>query len=227
MYQALSVALRSPTSWGRHKGSSEVSTHGCAVALMPTPVGSVLIPAHNEAAVIVRCLDALFDGVEPGRLEVVVACNGCTDDTARLARSAGHAVSVVELPQASKAGALRAGEQMLTVFPRLYLDADIVLRGPSALAAGGAVAHRSRSGGPAPHRLRHRGRIRRGAQVLHGPRAPAGGDGVSVGGGGLRVVGGGPLPFRALPRRGRRRPVSSTGTSPRPRSRSSPAKQPS
>ncbi|HLN41902.1 MAG TPA: O-antigen ligase family protein [Acidimicrobiales bacterium] len=100
---------------------------------MPTPLGSVLIPAHNEAAVIVRCLDALFDGVGPGQLEVVVACNGCTDHTAELVRSTSYGVTIIELPQASKSRALRAGEQMLSVFPRLYLDADVVLSGQSAL----------------------------------------------------------------------------------------------
>jgi len=100
---------------------------------MTTPKGSVLIPAHNEAAVIVRCLDALFDAIEPGDLEVVVVCNGCSDNTAQLARTSGHEVLVLELDTPSKPGALRMGEKALTTFPRLYLDADVVLSGHSAL----------------------------------------------------------------------------------------------
>jgi len=92
-----------------------------------------LIPAHNEAAVIARCLDALFEGVEPGDLEVAVVCNGCVDDTAHLARSSKHELMVLELDEPSKPRALRMGERVLTTFPRLYLDADVVLSGQSAL----------------------------------------------------------------------------------------------
>jgi glycosyltransferase involved in cell wall biosynthesis len=100
---------------------------------MKTTKGSILIPAHNEAAVISRCLDALFEGVAPAELEVVVVCNGCKDNTADLARTSKHEVTVLELDVASKAGALRTGEEALTSFPRLYLDADVELSGESAL----------------------------------------------------------------------------------------------
>src|SRR5690349_17015586 len=94
---------------------------------------SVVIPAHNEGTVIERCLDALFGGIDPAALDVVVACNGCVDDTAQRARLSGHPVRVLELGQASKAAALRAGDEAARYFPRLYLDADVVLAGPSAL----------------------------------------------------------------------------------------------
>ena len=112
-----------------------------------SPVGSVLIPAHNESAVIGRCLDTLFNGIESTDLEVVVVCNGCHDDTAAAARASGHPVRVIELEIASKTAALRAGDQQLQAFPRLYLDADVLLPGPVALRvlthlAQGAVAAR-------------------------------------------------------------------------------------
>ena len=42
----------------------------------PTPRACVVIPAHNEATVIGRCLRALADDGVP--LEVVVAANACT-----------------------------------------------------------------------------------------------------------------------------------------------------
>ena len=35
-------------------------------AHIPDPLGSVVIPAHDEAAVIRRTLDALFTGFEAG-----------------------------------------------------------------------------------------------------------------------------------------------------------------
>ena len=111
------------------------------------PLASVVIPAHNEAEVIGRCLDALFTGVEPGELEVIVVCNGCGDETATVARSSGHPVRVIELQTASKAAALREGDTAARSFPRLYLDADVVLAGSSARKVAerlnaGAVAAR-------------------------------------------------------------------------------------
>jgi glycosyltransferase involved in cell wall biosynthesis len=95
-------------------------------------LGSVVIPAHEEAAVIGRCLDALFTGFMPGELDVVVVCNGCTDQTAAVVRSSGHPVRVIELAAASKPAALRVGDAAATTFPRLYLDADVRLTGPAA-----------------------------------------------------------------------------------------------
>jgi glycosyltransferase involved in cell wall biosynthesis len=112
------------------------------------PIGSVLIPAHNESAVIRRCLHYLFEGIDGSELEVAVVCNGCRDDTAALARASGHPVEVIELDEASKPAALRTGDRVLQTFPRLYLDADVVLRGPTArqvlehLARDGSVAAR-------------------------------------------------------------------------------------
>ena len=95
-------------------------------------MGSVVIPANDEALVIRRCLDALFEGFASGGLDVVVVCNGCTDDTAAEARSSGHSVRVLELGAASKPAALRAGDAAAVAFPRIYLDADVVLPGTAA-----------------------------------------------------------------------------------------------
>ena len=99
-------------------------------AMSHTPF-SVIIPAHDEAASITTCLTRLIGDAEPGEIEVVVVCNGCRDNTAQRARSAGAGaladVVVVELAQASKAAALAAGDELATRYPRLYLDADVVL----------------------------------------------------------------------------------------------------
>lgn len=96
------------------------------------PVGSVAIPACNESKVIRRCLDALLTGPAPGELEVVVSCNGCTDNTAEIIRSSWPEVRVIELAQASKPAALRAADEVLASFPRIYLDADVILPAASA-----------------------------------------------------------------------------------------------
>ncbi|MFD1243246.1 WecB/TagA/CpsF family glycosyltransferase [Arthrobacter ulcerisalmonis] len=99
-------------------------------ALMPR--GSVVIPAHNEAGVLERTLDHLAPYAAAGRLEVIVACNACTDATAAIAKRY-PGVQVLELAEASKVAALNAADQAATVWPRLYLDADIEIR-PAALA---------------------------------------------------------------------------------------------
>jgi glycosyltransferase involved in cell wall biosynthesis len=90
-------------------------------------VTSVVVPAHNEASVVGRLLDGLLDPHAPGALELVVVCNGCTDDTAAVAR-APRGVVVLETPVPSKTAALRLGDEACSTFPRLYVDADVVLR---------------------------------------------------------------------------------------------------
>lgn len=87
---------------------------------------SVVIAAHNEAAVIGRCLDAILSTPTPdNHLEVVVVANGCTDGTAEAAQRPG--VTVISLPTPGKANALNVGDASVTSFPRIYLDADVVL----------------------------------------------------------------------------------------------------
>ncbi|MGB3375159.1 MAG: glycosyltransferase [Microbacterium sp.] len=83
---------------------------------------SVIIAAHDEEAVIGGCLDALAREELP--LQIIVSANGCTDGTARIARSKG--ALVVERTQPGKPGALNAAERVAEGFPRVYLDADIV-----------------------------------------------------------------------------------------------------
>lgn len=95
------------------------------------PVASVVIPAHNEANVLGRLLDALWSGVQPGQLEVVVACNGCTDGTAAVARERGALVIEVGVP--SKMAALRAADTVATAFPRCYVDADALVTGSAVM----------------------------------------------------------------------------------------------
>jgi glycosyltransferase involved in cell wall biosynthesis len=85
---------------------------------------SIVIAAHNEETVIGDCLTSLLSqAAEP--LEVIVSANGCTDATAAVAGLPG--VFVIDRPEPGKTGALNAAEEVATGFPRIYLDADIVL----------------------------------------------------------------------------------------------------
>jgi glycosyltransferase involved in cell wall biosynthesis len=102
-------------------------------------VTSVVIAAHNEEAVLGRCLRRLLADAAPGEFEVVIAANGCTDGTARLARAV-PGVTVIEVAVASKSAALNAGDEVASGFPRIYLDADIELTTADARALAAAVA---------------------------------------------------------------------------------------
>jgi len=86
----------------------------------------VIIPAHNEAAVISRTLFSLLQH-SGGDVQILVVCNGCTDNTAEIARSFSPRVSVLETSVPSKTGALNLGEKYAQSFPRIYIDADVVL----------------------------------------------------------------------------------------------------
>ena len=90
----------------------------------PSPIASIVIPAHNEESVIGKCLKALLKNAHQGELEVVVVANGCNDGTAKVARSI-EGVRVLETSRPSKIGALNLGDRTASVFPRIYLDADV------------------------------------------------------------------------------------------------------
>ena len=97
------------------------------------PRGAVIIPAFNEAAVIKRSLIPLSRSAVEGQIELIVVCNGCSDDTATRARTVPGA-TVIELEQGSKPAALNVGDDVATVWPRVYLDADIRVSAEAVLA---------------------------------------------------------------------------------------------
>jgi hypothetical protein len=104
---------------------------------------AVIVPAHNEAAVIGRLLAGLTSG--SGReqvpdLDVIVVANGCTDDTARVAGAFGPPVRVLSIPEPSKRAALLAGDAVAASYPRVYVDADIEIRLTGLLALVEALA---------------------------------------------------------------------------------------
>lgn len=93
---------------------------------------SVVIAAHNEEHVIGACLDALLGQRGPEAIEIVVSANGCTDRTAAVATRSG--VTVIDRAEPGKTAALNAADLVATGFPRIYLDADIVVP-PGGVAA--------------------------------------------------------------------------------------------
>ena len=130
----LRVLLEQP-SWGQLPRASRWPV----APALNRPVASVIIPAHNEQAVIARTLRSIAPLADAGRAEVIVVCNGCTDATAEIARGFAR-VRVLELPVPSKTAALNAGDEAAGSWPRLYLDADIEIHPGAILAVAAELA---------------------------------------------------------------------------------------
>ena len=94
---------------------------------------TVLIPAHNEAAVIGRCLETLLETAAVDEFEVLVLSNGSSDQTAERARvtaeglRSGSSVTVLDLAQSGKAAAINQGLDVGRGPKFVVLDADVLL----------------------------------------------------------------------------------------------------
>ncbi|HEV2953820.1 MAG TPA: glycosyltransferase, partial [Candidatus Dormibacteraeota bacterium] len=111
------------------------------VAKAPTAALKVLVPAHDEAELIMRSVRSLQEQDYPADLvEVVVIADNCTDFTAALAEAAGARVLVrSDLENQGKGAALRwAMDSLLASDPDLdafvVVDADSIVK-PGFLAA--------------------------------------------------------------------------------------------
>ncbi len=98
---------------------------------------AVLVPAHNEAQLVGRCVDSLLAQTYPRALfDVVVVADNCTDDTAVRAAAAGATVLERDEPaRRGKGPALRwAMDRLLAARPDLdaiaVVDADSVVDPP-------------------------------------------------------------------------------------------------
>lgn len=94
---------------------------------MTTPQAfTVIIPAHNEESVIVRCLETVQRSAPRDRaMQIIVAANGCTDRTVERAQGIAPDALVLDLPKGGKAAAMNAANREAKFFPRIYLDADV------------------------------------------------------------------------------------------------------
>jgi len=103
---------------------------------MSTPPFGLVIPVRNEAAALRETLPALLSEMEGLPARPVWVCNDCIDESIQVIRSlAGRDAEIIELSRPGKTGALQAGDDAFKgLFPRFYLDADIILS-PGALPA--------------------------------------------------------------------------------------------
>ncbi len=129
---------------------------------------TVVIPAHQESAVIGACLSSLVrQDCEPG-VQVVVVANGCTDGTAAVAQTyadalaaRGLSLEVLVLPRAGKPAALNAGDARATHGDRVYVDADVELSDNALSSIARAFAAGVDFCGPTivPHAQTYFGRV--------------------------------------------------------------------
>lgn len=91
---------------------------------MKNPKISVVIPAHNEAALIARAVHSVKSQDYPGEFEVLVVDNASTDRTSELAAQAG--ARVIPEPKRGLPSARDAGYRAATGDIVAYMDADSV-----------------------------------------------------------------------------------------------------
>ncbi|MDQ7069894.1 MAG: glycosyltransferase [Rhodobacterales bacterium] len=95
---------------------------------------SVIIPAHNEAALIGQCIGAVLASRDVDAVDIIVVANGCQDATVAIAidcqaavEARGWQLQVLDLASGGKLGALNAGDAAAKSGNRVYLDADVVM----------------------------------------------------------------------------------------------------
>lgn len=103
-------------------------------------IATLLIPAHNESAVIERTLLHLSRGLPTGTFRIVVIANGCSDSTAARARAALPGAVVLETASAGKCHALNLGYAVADKDkPVVCLDADLDVTAESLAALVSAL----------------------------------------------------------------------------------------
>jgi len=92
-------------------------------------MATVIVPAHNEASVIQDCLNSIInqDGVD----QIIVPCNGCTDNTVDIVKQNYPQVICLDIEKPSKTNALNVAEktakELGVSYPIFYIDADTQL----------------------------------------------------------------------------------------------------
>lgn len=95
--------------WTRLRGSAASAAPAARPVAIDLPGISVIIAARNEARRLPARIDNLLaSDYPPSRIEIIVASDGSTDDTARALAPYANRVRLLMLPPRGKAGALNA-----------------------------------------------------------------------------------------------------------------------
>ncbi len=85
---------------------------------------SVVVPAYNEEETVGDIIRVLISIQQIG--EIIVVCDGCTDDTPKMAVEAGADI-IIEMPRnVGKGGAMMVGVRKAKNDVILFLDADLI-----------------------------------------------------------------------------------------------------
>ncbi|HIP81628.1 MAG TPA: glycosyltransferase [Leucothrix mucor] len=92
-------------------------------------MATVIVPAHNEASVIEDCLNSIIN--QKGVDDIIVPCNGCTDNTVEIVTTKFPSVICLDIEKPSKTNALNVAEdkakEIGVNYPIFYIDADTQL----------------------------------------------------------------------------------------------------
>ena len=92
-------------------------------------MATVIVPAHNETSVIEDCLNSIIN--QSGIDNIIVACNGCTDNTVEIVTTKFPSVTCLDIEKPSKTNALNVAEEKAKAlgisYPVFYIDADTQL----------------------------------------------------------------------------------------------------
>lgn len=94
------------------------------------PLFSLIVPAHNEAQTIVATLAALTAQDFSSPFEIIVACNGCTDNTEKIAHEFAANNPMAKVIASEKAGmswGKNFGAQNSCGEILIFVDADTIL----------------------------------------------------------------------------------------------------
>lgn len=86
---------------------------------------TIIIPAFNEEYVIYETLNSFRELIDNSLVQIIVVCNGCTDNTVKTVKSVSNNILCIETKVGSKTNALNLGDAAANYYPRIYLDADI------------------------------------------------------------------------------------------------------
>lgn len=89
---------------------------------------SIVVPVYNERVLLEHTVPALLREIENKHVELTYVCNGCSDSSAEyLRRTVGDRATILELESPGKTAALNAGDRSVRLYPRFYIDADVIV----------------------------------------------------------------------------------------------------
>lgn len=112
---------------------------------------SVIIPAHNEEKYIARCIESIHEAEKrcPGRTEIIVVCNRCTDKTAEIAAANGAKVVYNDercIARVRNAGIVAARGRIIVTIDAdnrmtagTLMEIDALLRGGKTIGGGAPI----------------------------------------------------------------------------------------